>query len=154
MPWPCKALRADAPRSAINTTPLIDVLLVLLIMLVITIPVATHQVVFDLPSQGPRPHGPINRDVNRLAITGDGALTWNGTPVTRGELAANLAATAALRPEPELQFRPDAEASYDLSAKVLNQIEQSQVTRFGFVGNEEFSEFGRPVTGAGHERGE
>ena len=145
--------RADAPLSAINTTPLIDVLLVLLIMLVITIPVATHQVDFDLPSQGPRPHGPLNRDVNRLTITGSEAIIWNGTPLTRDQLAANLAATAAMRPEPELQFRPDADASYDMSAKVLHQIKQSQVTRFGFVGNEQFLEFGKPVTGSGTEPG-
>lgn len=134
--------RADAPLSAINTTPLIDVLLVLLIMLVITVPVATNQVQFDLPSE--MPHGPVHSDVNRLAISGGEVITWNGEPVTEQQLAADLAITAGMRPEPELQLRPDADASYELSARVLNRVKQSHVTRFGFVGTEQFSNFGKP----------
>ena len=143
---------ADTPMSAINTTPLIDVLLVLLIMLVITIPVATNQMEFDLPSGWP--HGPVYPTVNRLSVSGDEAITWNGTPVTQQQLAANLSATAAMRPEPELQFHPEADASYDLSARLLHLIKQSHVTRFGFVGNEQFAEFGKPqrVTVAGRAR--
>lgn len=134
--------RADAPLSAINTTPLIDVLLVLLIMLVITIPVATNRMEFDLPTGSPK--GPVNRDVNHLAISSLEEITWNGTLVTKEQLSANLAVAAAMRPEPERQFGPDAQASYDLSAQVLNQIKRSHVTRFGFVGNEQFSAFGKP----------
>ena len=137
------AARADAPLSAINTTPLIDVLLVLLIMLVITVPVATNQMDYDLPSA--KGKGLIAPDVNRLAITGEDAIIWNGTPITQDQLADNLGAVAAMKPEPELQFRPDADASYDLSARVLNLVKHSPVTRFGFVGNERYSDFGKPL---------
>jgi len=136
------AARVDAPMSAINTTPLIDVLLVLLIMLVITVPVATNQMDYDLPSGTGK--GLIAPGVNHLAITGDEVISWNGTPVTQDQLAANLGAVAAMKPEPELQFRPDADASYDLSARVLNLVKRSHVTRFGFVGNEQYSDFGKP----------
>ncbi|MGE3691676.1 MAG: ExbD/TolR family protein [Novosphingobium sp.] len=132
--------RAQTPFSAINTTPLIDVLLVLLIMLVITVPVATHQLDFDLPAG----RGAVDARINRVEVTAGDRILWNGTQVTEAELAANLKLAGAMVPEPALQYRPEPEAGYELSARVLSVIKRSQVTNFGFVGNEQFSEFGKP----------
>lgn len=134
-----------SPMMEINTTPLIDVMLVLLIMFIITIPVATHSVDIDLPVPNPNPPPPdqIKPVVNKVVLSRDGQTLWNGTPLTGSELVRNLQITTTMNPEPELQFQPEPEASYDLSAKVLNIIKASKVTKFGFVGNEQFSEFGK-----------
>lgn len=139
-----------APMMEMNTTPLIDVMLVLLIMFIITIPVATHSVDIDLPPPNPTPPPPDQIDPikNKLAITWDNKILWtpgNGAPVelTQSQLVTNLRATTEIVPEPELQFQPEAMASYDLSAKVLRIIKATGVTKFGFVGNEQYSEFDR-----------
>ncbi len=134
-----------SPMMEMNTTPLIDVMLVLLIMFIITIPVATHAVDIDLPVPNPNdpPPPPVKPVVNKVSLTRDGQVVWNGAPVTGGQLVQNLKTTLTMQPEPELQFEPEAEASYDLSAKVLNIIKASKVTKFGFVHNELYSEFGK-----------
>ena len=133
------------PMGEMNTTPLIDVLLVLLIMFVITIPVASHVIEVGLPGKAP-PQGIIDPVTNRLAITGDGKALWNGALVSEAELGGILQATAAMKPEPELQVQPDQDASYDQSARTLALIKASQVTRFGFVGNERFGQFDKAPT--------
>jgi biopolymer transport protein ExbD len=133
-----------SPMMEINTTPLIDVMLVLLIMFIITIPVATHSVDIDLPPPNPPDNPPpINPVKNKVSITPQGEITWNASPISGGELRALLGQTTTMDPEPELQFQPDPQASYDLSAKVLDIIKVSKVTKFGFVGNELYSEFGK-----------
>ncbi len=132
------------PMMEMNTTPLIDVMLVLLIMFIITIPVATHAVNIDLPSPSAvPPDTQIKRDKNKVTITPAGEVQWNGTVMTNSQLVSALKATLAMKPEPELQFQPDPQAPYDMSAKVLNIIKGSGVTAFGFVGNEQYSEFGK-----------
>lgn len=131
-----------SPMMEMNTTPLIDVMLVLLIMFIITIPVATHSVDIDLPPPTPPDNPPpINPIKNKVVVTREGTVVWNTTPVTGGELRSLLGQTLTMPTEPELQFQPEPEASYDLSAKVLNIIKASKVTKFGFVGNEMYSEF-------------
>ena len=132
-----------SPMMEMNTTPLIDVMLVLLIMFIITIPVATHSIDIDLPvpNQNPPPPNQIKPEVNKVVLTRDGKILWNGAELSGGELVRNLKITTTMNPEPELQFQPEQDASYDLSAKVLNIIKGSKVTKFGFVGNEQFSEF-------------
>lgn len=128
----------------INTTPLIDVLLVLVVMLVITIPAATHSLKVDLPVCDADCVLPDLSPVrNRLVIDAADRLVWNGTPVTSAELVGVLAATRRLAVEPELQFAPDAGASYEGAARTIKLIKASGITRFGFVGNERYRAFGR-----------
>ncbi|RIV93379.1 biopolymer transporter ExbD [Aurantiacibacter xanthus] len=134
-----------APMMDMNMTPLIDVLLVLLIMFIITIPVATHAVNIDLPvaSDTPPPPNQIDPIKNKIVLTPNGEILWNATPINQGELVRNLEETLRFSVEPELQFEPEANASYDLSAKVLNIIKASGVTKFGFVGNEKYRQFSK-----------
>ena len=134
-----------SPMMEINTTPLIDVMLVLLIMFIITIPVATHSVDIDLPSPTPpdQPKPPVDPIKNKVVLTQDNKILWNGEEITDGELLALLKESLAYEVEPELQFEPEENAAYDLSAKVLNVIKGSQVTKFGFVGNEKYQYFGK-----------
>ena len=130
------------PMLDMNMTPLIDVLLVLLIMFIITIPVATHSVDIDLP-QGDAPPSDIDIDPikNKLVLTTTDQILWNGDSISQNQLVTLLQETTQFANEPELQFEPEALASYDLSAKVLQIIKASGVTKFGFVGNEKYREF-------------
>jgi biopolymer transport protein ExbD len=131
-----------APMMEMNMTPLIDVLLVLLIMFIITIPVATHSVDIDLPVADPNPPQDMVDPVkNKIVLTTTNEILWNGTPINQSILVANLQTSLTYAVEPELQFEPEANASYDLSARVLNLIKRSGVTKFGFVGNEKYRVF-------------
>ena len=133
-----------SPMMEMNTTPLIDVMLVLLIMFIITIPVATHSVDIDLPPPSDNPNPPpVNPIRNKLVVTAAGTLTWNAAPIDPGQLVSLLKQSTEMPVEPELQFQPESEASYDLSSKVLNIIKGTKVTKFGFVGNEQYSEFNK-----------
>lgn len=131
---------ASQPMSDLNTTPLIDVMLVLLVMFIITIPVATHSIPVDLPT-GDLTVAP-NDDKNRIVVDNQDRILWNGIAVDRPQLASLLTATAKLKPEPELQFEPEASASYGTSAEVLDLINRSGTTKFGFTGNEKYKRFG------------
>jgi biopolymer transport protein ExbD len=132
-----------SPMMEMNTTPLIDVMLVLLIMFIITIPVATHSIDIDLPVANPPDSPPPEVDPikNKVVLTPDNQILWNGNPIDGGTLLSLLQESLTYAVEPELQFQPDPQASYELSAKTLNLIKQSQVTKFGFVGNEQFAQF-------------
>ena len=132
------------PMMDMNMTPLIDVLLVLLIMFIITIPVATHSVDIDLPQGNPPPQDIVVDPVkNKLVLTQADQILWNGTPVDSGQLVTLLSETTRMAVEPELQFEPEPLASYDIAAKVLQIIKSSGVTKFGFVGNEKYRAFGK-----------
>ena len=133
-----------APMMEMNMTPLIDVLLVLLIMFIITIPVATHAVNIDLPQPNPNdPQQDIDPVKNKVVLTANNEIMWNGTQIDGARLLTTLQSTTRMDPEPELQFQPEPQASYDLSAQVLQIIKASKVSKFGFVGNEQFAEFGK-----------
>jgi len=134
-----------SPMMEMNTTPLIDVMLVLLIMFIITIPVATHSIDIDLPqpSAAPPPPDQIDPIKNKIVLTQTNEILWNGDVIDQSELVRNLEVTKTIEPEPELQFEPEPLASYDLSAQVLNVIKGSGVTRFGFVGNDKYRDFGK-----------
>jgi len=134
---------SDLPMSEINTTPLIDVMLVLLIMIIMTIPVSTHSLDFDLPQPPPHTSQPVDRLKNSLVLTTGGQLVWNGAAVTDRQLVGLLLTVRATRPEPEVQFEPAANVSYERSARVLQIVEASRVSRFGFVGNERYRTFSR-----------
>ena len=131
------------PMMEMNTTPLIDVMLVLLIMFIITIPVATHSVDIDLPvsnndQNDPPPVDPVK---NKVVLTQDNKILWNGNEISDAQLLSLLQESLRMPVEPELQFEPEENAAYDLSVKVLNVIKGSQVTKFGFVGNEKYAQF-------------
>jgi biopolymer transport protein ExbD len=129
------------PVGAMNTTPLINVMLVLLIMFIITIPVATHSTDFDLP--GDLVDVQLNDLKNKIIISPQDQILWNGIPVNAGQMLTLLRDTLLLDVEPELQFEPNAMASYQTSARVLNTIKASGITKFGFVGNEKYRNFGK-----------
>jgi len=130
-----------SPMMEMNTTPLIDVMLVLLIMFIITIPVATHSIDIDLPTASNQPTQNVDPIKNKIVLTPNNEILWNGESISQNQLVANLQQTLSFAVEPELQFEPEANAAYDLSAKVLNIIKGSGVTKFGFVGNEKYRAF-------------
>ena len=131
-----------APMMEMNMTPLIDVLLVLLIMFIITIPVATHAINIDLPVPDPNSTPPeVDPITNKIVLTPDDLILWNGESITQGGLVSNLQTSLAFAVEPELQFEPEANASYGLSAEILTIIKASGVTKFGFVGNDKYRQF-------------
>jgi len=103
------------PMLDINTTPLIDVMLVLLIMFIITLPIQTHAVKLDLP---------VNNN------------TWNGNPITMDQLRTYLEVTQQMNPVPELHLQPDATARYELVDEILAVTKRAHVQKMGFVGNE------------------
>jgi biopolymer transport protein ExbD len=130
---------ADAPLGDMNTTPLIDVMLVLLIMFIITLPIQTHAVKIDLPvSETTPPTGP-DPIKNKIFIADNGAILWNGAPVDQVQLAQLLEDTKALQPTPELQFEPHPNARYLIVDQVLAVIKRSGVGNLGFVGNERYA---------------
>jgi biopolymer transport protein ExbD len=133
------------PMMEMNTTPLIDVMLVLLIMLMITIPPVSHAVQIDLPVQNNKPPPPDTVDpiVNKILILPTNEIQWNGTPVSLQQVEQYLAQTKAMNPEPELQFQPAPTAIYDTVDRTLAVVKRSGITKFGFVGNEQYSVFGK-----------
>jgi len=127
----------DEPMMDINMTPLIDVMLVLLIMFIITIPVMTHAVKLDMPraTNAPSTAEPV---VINLEIDFDGTVLWNGTPVEIEALEGYFRREAANDPQPELHIRPSKRAKYDVVARVLASAQRNGMRKIGFVGNEQF----------------
>ncbi len=133
---------AGEPMMEINTTPLIDVMLVLLIMFIITIPIQTHAVKLDLPVDNPnQPPPPIDPVKNKVVVTAAGAVLWNGGPVTLEQLRQYLEISQQMNPIPELHLQPEPEARYELVDEVLAATKRAQVDKMGFVGNEAYMNF-------------
>lgn len=131
-----------APIAAINTTPLIDMMLVILIMLIVAIPMTTHKVPLDLPPPDPGTREPPPS--HRLELDAAGALRWDGRPLPAAALPARLAALAADPARPALLLDADGEARYERVDELLAAIRRAGVTRLGFVDNRRFAgEFAR-----------
>ena len=133
----------DDPMIDINTTPLIDVLLVLLIMFIITIPIQTHAVKIDLPvaDDSDPPEDAIDPIKNEVYISPTDQILWNGEPVTRQTLRQYLDITVTMNPVPELHMFPDAQARYNTVDEVLAITRRAQVTNMGFIGNDQYRQF-------------
>lgn len=132
-----------APMGEMNTTPLIDVLLVLLVMFILAVPAAVNEVPFDLPAQSDQPLTTPIRAQNDLTIDARGQAAWNGQPIGDAALFAALRQTASIAPEPLVRFTPDGTAPYSASARVLRLIKMAGVTTFAFVGNEQYADFAK-----------
>ena len=126
------------PLVDINTTPLVDVLLVLLVMLIITIPIQLHSVDLNLPAGKPPPSA-VEPVVVRIDVDFDGTVLWNGVPVAdRAELETKMAEQAALPVQPEIHLRPNKLVTYDHVAAVLASAQRLGLKKIGIIGNEQF----------------
>lgn len=127
----------DAPMIEMNMTPLIDVMLVLLILFIITIPIQTHAVKMNMPIpnnlQPKEPRPPIRIDVDF-----DGTIGWNGVAVTREELQSKFREVAAEADQQEVHMRPNKLVTYKHVAFVMASAQRLGVTKIGMVGNEQF----------------
>jgi biopolymer transport protein ExbD len=124
------------PMIDMNVTPLIDVMLVLLIMFIITLPIQTHAVKLDLPQAQNTPQQPVKPQKNVVGINAQDQITWNGAPVTADQLRQYLEITQQMNPIPELHLQPDATARYEVVDQVLAITKKAHVEKMGFVGNE------------------
>jgi biopolymer transport protein ExbD len=124
-----------------NTTPLIDVMLVLLIMFIITIPVMTHAVKLDMPQSNNPPPPDSRPEVIDLEIDFDGTMVWNGTVVpSLATLENYFVSESGKSPQPELHLRPDRRVKYDSVARVLAAAQRNRMKKIGFVNTGEFKD--------------
>jgi biopolymer transport protein ExbD len=133
---PSFAAEAGAPMSELNTTPLIDVMLVLLIMFIITIPITTHKVPLDLPNGVSDQQ--VEPVVHRLNLDPVGRISLDGMSLSPAELPSRLRAIAG-ESESELHLRAEAETPYDSFDRVLAAVKRAGITRLGLVDNERFA---------------
>ncbi len=129
---------SDEPLMDINTTPLIDVMLVLLIMLIITIPIQLHSVNLNMPTGNPPPSD-LKPEVLRIDIDALSVVQWNGEPLAdRGEMERRFEQVAAQAVQPEVHLRPDRRAKYEVVAGVMASAQRTGVSKLGIVGAEQF----------------
>lgn len=129
----------DAPMCDVNTTPLIDVMLVMLVMLIITLPIQTHAVKLDMPRPDPNPPDqPFQPRVIDIAIEYDGVILWNEQPSSLSQLESYFKQEAQLEPQAEIHLRPDRRARYDVVANVLASAQRNRMVKIGFVNVSQF----------------
>jgi biopolymer transport protein ExbD len=129
---------SDDVMIDINTTPLIDVMLVLIIMLIITIPIQTHAVKMNMPV-GPSTPSPTPPVIIRIDVDFDGTVGWNGEIIPdRATLEAKLSEVAAQPDQPEVHLRPNKLVTYKHVAAVMASAQRLGVTKIGLIGNEQF----------------
>jgi biopolymer transport protein ExbD len=132
---------SEAPMCDVNTTPLIDVMLVLLVMLIITLPISTHAVKLDMPRPTDQPPPTEQPRVIDIEVDYDGAIIWNGEPVANiGTLDGYFKQEAALEPQAEIHLRPDRRSKYDVVANVLASAQRHKMVKIGFVNISQFRE--------------
>lgn len=129
----------NAPVSDLNTTPLIDVMLVLLIMFIITIPVQTHAVKLDLPPPNPHNTDQVDPVFNQIDIDFLSHIYWNKQEVTLPQLRGYLRQAAEMPEQPELRLHPEAQAKYEVVDQVMAAAQQVGIAKMGFVGNENYA---------------
>ena len=130
---PAAAYRHGDPIATINITPMIDVMLVLLVMLILTIPIKNHKVAIDLP--GPARAPVPQADPHRLAIARDGSLGWDGRTVSDGQLRQLLSSAAGDPARPALHLQTDPEARFERFDQVLADVKRAGITRLAFIGD-------------------
>jgi biopolymer transport protein ExbD len=124
--------RHAAPMAEINTTPLVDVMLVLLVIFIITAPLLTHAVKIDLPQASSQPL-PEEPKVISIAIDGAGQMYWNDVPMVKGELPIKLKQVADTKPQPELHIRADKQTRYQILAEVMADAQNAGIQKLGFI---------------------
>ena len=127
------------PIPDMNTTPLIDVMLVLLIMFIITIPVQTHAVKLDLPTPAPPTPNQVDPEFNQVDIDFMSNIYWNKQEVDMATLQTYMKQAAKMPTQPELRLRPEGLAKYEVVDKVMAAAQQAGITKMGFVGNEAYA---------------
>ncbi|HXS29477.1 MAG TPA: biopolymer transporter ExbD [Steroidobacteraceae bacterium] len=131
---------SDEPMCDVNTTPLIDVMLVLLVMLIVTLPIQTHAVKLDMPIPNPNTTPPPPAEVIDLEIDFDGTIVWNGTPIDMATLDSQFRREAAKPVQPELHLRPNRRAKYDVVANVMASAQRAKMVKMGFTNVAEFAD--------------
>ncbi len=126
-----------APMMEMNMTPLIDVMLVLITLLIITLPIQTHAVKLDMPSGKPHP-GSFMPVIVNLGIDFDGTILWNGAIVDRATLDSYFLDAGLAEPQPEIHLNPNKLAKYDTVAKVLADAQRLGVKKIGFTGLDQY----------------
>jgi biopolymer transport protein ExbD len=130
----------DQPVADMNTTPLIDVMLVLLIMFIVTIPVMTHAIKIDLPANRSHPPAQSRPQVVELEIDFDGTVVWHGTVISRDALDGYFRHEAMSDEQPEIHVRADRRAKYGVVAQVLASAQRNRMQKIGFVNTAEFAD--------------
>ena len=131
----------DAPMCDVNTTPLIDVMLVMLVMLIITLPISTHAVKLDMPRPTDAPPPTVQPRVIDIEVDYDGAIIWNGSPVNGiGTLDGYFKQEAELEPQAEIHLRPDRRSKYDVVANVLASAQRHKMVKIGCVNSTQYRE--------------
>jgi biopolymer transport protein ExbD len=135
---PAYPVENGAPIAEVNTTPLIDVMLVLLIMFIITIPIGTHGVKIDLPNGVPPPAS-LEPEKHVLAMDSAGALLLDGAAVSEADLRGRLRGIEDRNPLAQFHFQVDGTARYEDFDRVLAEVKKAGIQNLGFVGNQQFA---------------
>jgi biopolymer transport protein ExbD len=124
----------------VNMTPLIDVMLVLIVTLIMTLPIQTHAVKLDMPPPTDQPPPPVLPEVINLDVDFDDTVYWDGNKVDLSQLEGYFKVESKKDPQPEIHLRPDKRSHYDTTAKVLASAQRHGMTKIGFVNTTEFSD--------------
>jgi biopolymer transport protein ExbD len=124
----------------VNMTPLIDVMLVLIVTLIMTLPIQTHAVKLDMPPPTDQPPPPVLPEVINLDVDFDDTVYWDGNKVDLQQLEGYFRQESKKDPQPEIHLRPDKRSHYDTTAKVLASAQRHGMTKIGFVNTTEFAE--------------